>query len=292
MLIRTVLRQTELLFFAVFVSLSSVGCVSTVQKLPVELVTPSQTSEMQAHRAVYEIMLDHRDPRADIVTVAGALAYELREACDSWQTEVQFEASFGLITKSIQQLQWIYTTQEAKNNQQFGFGLRKWVNGKLDEEISGKASLTEVDGPGVANFIKPNRVEIPLEAGTIFPTEHTIQVIAAAERGELLFMRTVFDGTKSEPGSEINAVIAKSTIPDTSIPTKPDFSSSLLQEISWPVRLAYFPHDFMKATPEYEESIRLQKNGVARSLLLEYEGFTLRGTLQSLKALPDPQGCS
>ena len=76
---------------------------------------------------------------------------------------------------------------------------------------------------------------------------------------------------------------------------EPDVPSSIQSELlagqpSWRVRLAFFPMSRRTPEPDREQAFRFFANGVVDELQLDYEDFTIVGTLEELTPLPDP-GC-
>ena len=76
----------------------------------------------------------------------------------------------------------------------------------------------------------------------------------------------------------------------------------LLQGTSWATHLAFFPVPDKTAkqpveepdeisTPDYELKLDLLANSVARGLSIDYGNFTVRGTINRLKSLPE-SGCT
>ena len=55
------------------------------------------------------------------------------------------------------------------------------------------------------------------------------------------------------------------------------------------MHMAFFPSDKAVEEPEYEMTVELLANGVARSLALNYGDFTVEGKLVSIQALPQPK---
>ena len=83
-----------------------------------------------------------------------------------------------------------------------------------------------------------------LPAGTIFPTEHVADLIAAAQAGEHILSRQVFDGSGEDALTKATAVIGagkKSALP-----------SGGGEELRWPVSIAYFAMDGDDTLPQFE----------------------------------------
>ena len=103
--------------------------------------------------------------------------------------------------------------------------------------------------------------------------------------GDFGLLRPVFDGGRLEGAFDVNAIITgNQPKADT------DVKHALLQnQHLWVVHLAFFPAAKGEAQPEYEMSVELLANGVARALTLDYGDFTVHGRLAAIEALPTPK---
>jgi len=98
---------------------------------------------------------------------------------------------------------------------------------------------------------------------------------------------SVFDGARLDGAFQVNAVIGRMR-PNAGPPVRGDVG--LLRQPSWSVRLAFFAAgDQGSANPEYELTLDLLANGVARSMVLDYGDFAVDARLVQLQALPRPR---
>ena len=139
-------------------------------------------------------------------------------------------------------------------------------------------------GPGSATFTAPAKERVPLTADTLMPTEHTLRLIDAAEQGRRFFRATVFDGSEVEAGSLVSAVIGS---PKSS--PAPIEHPALAGEY-WPVRLAFFKPGQAESSPDFEMSVDLLANGIARRMVLDYGDIRVAITLERLETL-DAKAC-
>lgn len=247
--------------------------------------------EIAPHRAVYEMVLASLRSGASVVDVRGRMTFEWADVCDGWTIEQRFQLSFFYAGGDKVDMVTGYTTWEAKDGRSYRFNVRKLVNGAVDEELRGEAELAGTGG--VARYVRPEAVERKLPAGTMFPTAHTIAMLQAASSGEKVFGRTVFDGSDAEGITDINAAVGL-RIPagtgETGTGHAPvPGAGSLLEGPAWPFRLAFFVPDEETIAPEYEMGLELQENGVARSMLIDYDDFSVFAKLNEIEALPRPK---
>ena len=141
------------------------------------------------------------------------------------------------------------------------------------------------------HYGKPSERRVALPGKTIFPTQHTFQMLEAANSGQRIHSSTVFDGSVDGEFYDVVAFIAGPTkaeaAPDlTDVPGGSDLSKMK----SWNVVIAYYLHGAPQEIPEYEFGFVLYENGVAADLVMDYSDFSLQGTLSRVDTLPD-SGC-
>ncbi|WP_348771416.1 cell envelope integrity EipB family protein [Azospirillum sp. SYSU D00513] len=240
---------------------------------------------IQPHRAVYAMSLMSARNGSNVSNVSGQMSFEWDDACDGWTTEQRFQLRFAYAEGEEMNMTTHYVTWEAKDGSRYRFNVRKTMNGEGDEEVSGTAQLSK-DGTGKAAFTKPEAKQIPLPAGTMFPSAHTLAILDKAQEGENFFTRTIFDGAEDEGVTEVSAVIGKPAQPNQTTRDKAGNALKLDGQTSLPVRMAFFPSDSDSAQPEYEMGLHLLRNGIAESMQIDYGDFAVKGVLESLEPLP------
>ncbi|MFQ5954214.1 MAG: cell envelope integrity EipB family protein [Kiloniellales bacterium] len=240
--------------------------------------------EVVPHRALYEMSLVSASRRSGIIGVSGGLAFEWAETCDGWTVEQRYKLHLLYSGGSEMEVRTSYASWESKDGLGYRFNLRNQRGGVTDEEYRGSATLEAKGEAGSARYTKPEDRTEPLPAGTVFPTEHTELLIERARAGQRMFLRPVFDGTTEHGTMLINAFIGE-PLEVADLPEEP-----LTNVKGWRMRLAFFPLDTGSESPEYEVGLELQENGIARSVVLDYGDFTIRGVLAGLERLPRP-GC-
>lgn len=242
--------------------------------------------EIAPHRAVYDMALASLRSGSSVADVRGRMMFEWADACDGWTIEQRFHLSFFYAEGDQVDMTTNYATWEAKDGTSYRFNVRKLINGAVDEELRGEAELA--GSGGLARYVRPEASETRLPAGTMFPTAHTIAMLEAASSGEKVFGRTVFDGSDAEGITDISAAVGLKRPAgqgDASVPG----AGGLLEGAAWPLRLAFFVPAEETVAPEYEMSLELLENGVARSMLIDYGDFAVSARLNEIEALPRPK---
>lgn len=236
------------------------------------------------HRAVYALSLGSLESSSAVIDAAGRFEFEWRDVCDGWTVSQKFR--IGLLYEGGVSVTfgWSLSSWESKDGNRYRFFIRRFDGSGLTETVRGEAELGE-DGSGTAVFHTPEEREVALPAGTLFPTRHTMHVLARAESGDVPVWTLVFDGSGDEGLFGVSAALSRRLAPNT--PTR--LSSSLLRGIpSWRVDLAFFATGEENAEPEQEQGLRLFANGVVDEMRLDYGDFVLDADLTELTSLPSP----
>jgi hypothetical protein len=179
---------------------------------------------------------------------------------------------------------WSLNAFESRDGRRYRFFIRRINPGGSDEELRGEARFSAPGARGVAVFDAPESRRVTLAKGTLFPTAHSLALMAAAAKGELPLWRTVFDGSGDDGRFGVNAALGQALAADA----PKGFESPLLRDQqSWRLRLAYFGMDETVSEPEHEQALRLYANGIVDEMLLDYGDFVLRAELSTLEALPE-----
>jgi hypothetical protein len=222
-----------------------------------------------------------------VTDVRGLMVMESVDACDAWETKQRIRLTFlrpdteEFVTDSA------FTSFEAKDGSRLQFSVRNTQNGEVEEELRGFAELRK-DGSGRASFTLPDVRNFDLPVGTTFPMFHLSQLIEHARLGETVVAYNVFDGARLDGAFKVNAVIGKAGRPQPGPAPRGDVAL-LRNQQAWSVRLAFFPADDQAGQPEYEVSMDLLANGIARSMVLDYGDFALDARLQRIEMLPRPR---
>jgi hypothetical protein len=94
----------------------------------------------------------------------------------------------------------------------------------------------------------------------------------------------VFDGSDTQGPFDVNAIIGNLK------PVSQNAPFPQLNNVSWPIRMAFFPMESLEAEPDFEMSIDYHINGIAQSMMQGFKGFSLSGHLDSLEPVK-AQGC-
>jgi len=238
--------------------------------------------DLVPHRAVYAMTLASTKSGSGIAGASGEMTYEFTDSCDGWTISNRTNLKFSYNEGDLVDSGWEFLTWESKDGLRYRFHVRSTRDGELSEEIDGIANLEGKGKKGIATYTLPEPLKLDLPKGTLFPTDHTNVLLAAAAAGEVVVPRVMFDGSGIEGAFLVNAVIGKSA------PARETIRSPLLSGQSWRVSMAFFQHEGNESVPDYELRLNYYGNGVADQVLQDFGTFSLRGKLTKLEKLPKP----
>ncbi len=141
---------------------------------------------------------------------------------------------------------------------------------------------------------KPEPRKVDLDATIVFPTEHVRRIIQAARAGQTILEFPIYDG--SETGEKVYnslTVIGREIGPGERDLADAASDNKVLAGLRrWPVTVSYFERNKPagEQTPVYAISFDLYENGVSRTLVLDYNDFSISGVLKVLE-LKDSKPC-
>jgi len=243
------------------------------------------------HRAEYNMTLNSTRMSGGVTSASGRMSYSFADSCDGWTVENKTAVSFAYADAAPVATTWDYLTWESKDGLRFRFRVRSTRDGNVNEEIAGSAVLDGKGKGGTVKFTQPASKTVSLPAGTLFPTEHTLRLLEAAQKGGHLLAKVVFDGTDASGPFNVTGIVTHLEPANSNTGAavgKPGVNASLLSAPSWFMQLAFFPVDSSEAEPDYEVGLRYYLNGVADDMIQSYGDFTLKASLDKLQPLPKP----
>ncbi|MDO6964070.1 cell envelope integrity EipB family protein [Rhizobium alvei] len=246
--------------------------------------TAQGVSGLVPHRAVYNLELKDANERAGITAMFGRMVYEFTGSeCEGYRVNFRFvtQVDTGGEKRTTDQQS---TTFEDLRNSRFEFSSKSYTDERLDKSVSGFAE--NIGGKTKVELMEPDDRALDLEAGR-FPTQHMLEVIERARKGEHFFETRIFDGSENGDKALFTSTFVGSPI--GVLPGDPDAENAgtLKSEKTWPVTIAYFDENKTSdALPTYRMSFKLYPNGVSRDLTMDYGDFVLKGNLVKLDMLP------
>ena len=244
-----------------------------------------------SHRAFYEIQIGRVDADSQIVDARGRMVAEWSRACDGWASSQRLVVSMAPGEGEPINSEVVMTSFEALDGTLFSFDSETRIDGETVEAVKGAAERSGPGKAGRATYNIPRGIVVELPADTVFPFEHTIAVIEAAEQGQVRAFSHYFDGSQPE-----NAPMAANSLVLGKARDAADGGENSFGALSahkwWPVRLAMFASNGGKGLneePEFEMTQVLQDNGVVRRFEFDYGEFSLVAALVEIEEIAPPR---
>jgi hypothetical protein len=193
---------------------------------------------MGAHRAVYDLKL-LRSQNGGPDAAKGRIVIEFAgSACEGYTQTIRQVFEIASAEGESERIDFRSTTFEAGDSNRFNF-MRD--NRKASEKPEKTEGFVEKRNKNTTLTItKPKRKPSDLPEATLFPTEHMIALIKAAQAGQNRFNAPLFDGTDDENRVfDTVAVIGSAKTGDETNPA----AAPLAGMSRWPMVLSFFERE-------------------------------------------------
>ncbi|MGN6551964.1 MAG: cell envelope integrity EipB family protein [Pararhizobium sp.] len=260
----------------------------TLAALGADIASAAPGNGLVAHRAVYDLSLKSATDRSGIENMYGRMVYEFSGSpCAGYSVTFRFatRVKVGDDTRMTDQQT---TTHEDVGASTFRFDTRSYVNSTLDKEVAGHAASTA--GNTIVDLEKPEpkRLTLPLSK---FPTQHMLELLAHAAKGDNFYQSRIFDGSEDADQSMLTTTVLGEMQAPQATDEEAKHAGPFADARYWPVTIAYFDDNAKgDSTPSYRIAFKLYPNGITRDLTMDYGDFVLHGELADLTVLK-PQTC-
>ncbi|MCB1531186.1 MAG: cell envelope integrity EipB family protein [Rhodospirillales bacterium] len=240
-------------------------------------------SVLVPHKALYDIDLVATRSGSQIINISGKMFYEWKPSCEAWTTDHRFSLFYEYADSPGMRITSDFSTFEPFDGKSFDFTSRRRRDGKLYQELRGRAVLGEKDKK--ATYSLPEGLKYDLSAGTFFPMGHTVEMVRQAQAGKKFFSAEVFDGSDEEGPIEINTFFGSKANAMSVVSPSKNIDMSLINTPAWNVRMAVFPLSSPEEGADYEMNMIFHENGIISDMLIEYDDFSVSQKLVALEPL-------
>lgn len=235
--------------------------------------------ELQPHRAYYTISLESAPLiKSDVTDVRGTMMVEYNKVDGGWTVQQISEFWKYSGDDEMEHVRWGYTVFESDDSQCFKFRTFRKVDDVVEDEIVGTAKKSK--DHILVKYSKPEVKILKLSGDVLFPLQHLKELICAANTGEHMFPRIVFDGSTPDGPSEIDAFIGAKK--ENVVSEEPSHFQGLSY---WPVRFSVYGLGKTTYAPEYVTTQDLLPTGIFTSYTLDDGAMKLRGILERVEFL-------
>ncbi|MEM9630086.1 MAG: cell envelope integrity EipB family protein [Pseudomonadota bacterium] len=250
--------------------------------------------ELAPHRAVYDMKLGEMDEKSGIAGLNGRMVYDFSgSACEGYSVNFRFVTEFQNADGGSQVTDLQTTSFEEPKAESYQFLSKTFVDQELVEATRGTARLGQ--DSRTIELKEPAEKSLDIGREVLFPTEHLLSIMNAAEEGIPFVAADIYDGaeTGEKVYSTTTVIGAKAISPVKEGSDGPD--APLAGMSYWPVTVAYFDPTEEEASgelmPVYQLSFWLYENGISGNLKLDYGDFTIQGKMAALE-LYDEADCA
>jgi len=243
--------------------------------------------ELQPHRAYYTVTMGGRPTLSStIVDVRGTMMVELNKVCDGWTVQQLTEIRRYHDDDSVESIRWGYVTWEADDGILFKYNTFRKVDDELTESIRGLAKKTDKGIEAV--YQSPKAMTLALPEGVLFPIQHTKTLLQAAEEGDHMLPRIVFDGSSTDGASEINTFIGAKKVMAGN--PAAEGAHQFANQPFWPVRFAVYGLGKTGYESDYITTQELLPNGIIKQYEIDDGTMKIHGVLDRVELL-NKEGC-
>lgn len=248
-----------------------------------------EVNKLTPHRAVYDMTLDDARSASGITGIDGRMVFEFTgSACDGYSLNMRMVTQLTDSQGQTNMTDLRSSTWEQGDGDKFRFQSAQYLNDKLSDVTMGRATREPPKEVIKVKLSQPASAELSLTGKVLFPTQHSLALIDAANAGKTVLQAKIYDG--SEKGRKVYDTTAfiggeVKAGADSGELEKAAKEKGLGELASWPVSIGYFDAKEGDLTPSYQIDFRLYANGVSRELLIDYGDFSIHGTLSSLEYL-------
>jgi hypothetical protein len=256
-----------------------------------QALAAKEPSKLVAHRAIYEMTLKDARSASGITGIDGRMVFEFTgSVCDGYSLNMRMVTHMTDSQGQTNLTDLRSSTWEQGDGQKFRFQSAQYLNEKLGDVTMGRAVRERPNEAVKVKLSQPAQAELNLSGQVLFPTQHSLALLKAAQAGQVLLQARIYDGSeKGQKVYETTAFIGTKVQPrgdaDLEVAAK---EKGLGELASWPMSIGYFEPKGGDLTPSYQIDFRLYENGVSRELLIDYGDFSIHGTLTALEYLKSP----
>jgi hypothetical protein len=247
-----------------------------------------------AHRAVYDLSFAGSTGRSGISGADGRMVMELTgSACDGWSVSFRRVMELRPAEGNVKLLDTQIASWESGDGLSMRMTQREYIDNSLQNDTKLSAEFAKRGEPGQGHMDLPTPSDFDLAPGTIFPIEHQLRLMTAAESAGARDVSYVFDGSSGTKVFKAISFIGKKKDADASPAASANKDIAALAKMpSWPVSISFFEAAGGDAAgeelPSYQVSFALYENGVAENLVMDYGDFSVSGKLTGLEFIKQP----
>jgi len=254
---------------------------------------PAAGQRLVPHRAVYDMQLGDTEEQAGIASLSGRMVYDFTgSSCEGYSVNFRFVTEFQDTDGGSQITDLQTTSFEEPKAESYQFLSKTFVDQKLVEATRGTARAGRA--ARTVELKEPSEKSLQIGREVLFPTEHLLTILNAAENGVHFLAADIYDGAETGEKVYATTTVIGARSENDGKADRVGQEAPLAGVGYWPVTVAYFDPSKEDASgellPVYQLSFWLYQNGISGQLKLDYGDFTIHGKMTSLE-LYDAADC-
>lgn len=247
-----------------------------------------EESQLVPFNAAYHLTLRRGIQTSSIDAYEGVLLLTLENTCDGYITNQRLTAQLTNTDNKTILSDFVSSSWESRDWLTFNFNKVNKINNKMVEEVDNEAERPSPESAGKIIRRKPKPQTLDLPAGIQFPTQYSVAMLDAAQRGKTVYSAEMNDGSNDALVYLVTTFIGHKAIADSSEEETSEFPQ-LKGLAYWPVEMSYHDMKNQDLLPDFQIEMRLYENGLGTRLVMDYGEFALNGTLSRLEILDQPK---
>lgn len=247
------------------------------------VVNAAGAAQTVSHEAFYKVTLERLKIPGKVLRSSGEMAMSVSRDCEKWT--LRHETNFSMELEGNRTSYFVnrYRLYESLDGRRLDFRVVHKQNGHTLLNIKGSATLPADGTNGTARFDLPEERILPLPPKTGFPMAQAHLTIDRLGAGENFSRYVLFEG------SGVYQVTDVAAGKDMAVQVLPEGDLGLLGGKSWRVESTLYPYGAIDAEPAGTTITQTQANGVSPAFLVDYGNLVVRGELNSIRRLAEPE---
>jgi hypothetical protein len=273
--VRSILSVTARLLRSGTVAIVVASCAGSAAAMSPPKLLP--------HAAGYTVAIEGAGGLGPISGGRGALKLEWQRDCEgiAYTQHSLLSLSYSDGTNADSEVR--IASWEAADASRFRFLMESGTDGEITGSVSGLAKR-QPDGSLNVSYSEPERIEVSLPSGIVFPWQQMRRLLAKAASGKTQDWHSLLRGEAEGDPTDVSVRILPMT---AALPAGLGEQGALLPKAGWQFVSAYFEEP-AEAMPSFEISETVLASGVITQADITYPDFTMHIRLAKLIALPLP----
>jgi hypothetical protein len=243
-------------------------------------VSQNQKTQIISHKATYSIHLDKSND--DISDAIGEMTINIFDTGDGYVFEQNSTLTlYNSDGVEEEQIVTNHTTWQGYGGD-YRFTCRTIRNGE-EETIKGHVVKRGDNKTAEVIYQLPTPTQVWIPYKTVFPLDHLIRSLEAAQKGEPSLTMPIFDGSnETYEAVKVDTLFGMPQPSKLKLKNETENTGEMHLNTMWPMHISVYPLESPSPDPEYEMSQNVLEGGIIRDMTLDYGAFAIKAELKHL----------